>query len=84
MLHRKQLCLARNSLGMLCHCQALSSGRCRFHGPLAGGTALRGNRNSWFGEFLSRFAVWRFLRGAGVTRSCPAPIVPILVRASGW
>ena len=34
MLPRKQRCLARNRIGMLCHCQALSSGRCRFHNPL--------------------------------------------------
>lgn len=34
MLPRKQQCLARNRLGMLCHCQALSSGRCHFHNPL--------------------------------------------------
>ena len=34
MLPRKQRCLARNRIGMLCHCQAVSSGRCRFHSPL--------------------------------------------------
>ena len=34
MLPRKQQCLARNRIGMLCHCQAVSSGRCRFHNPL--------------------------------------------------
>ena len=37
MLPSKQLCLARNRIGMLCHCQAVSSGRCRFHNPLLTG-----------------------------------------------
>ena len=34
MLPRKHQCFARNRIGMLCHCQAVSSGRCRFHSPL--------------------------------------------------
>lgn len=33
MLPQKQKCLARNRIGMLCQCQAVSSGRCRFHSP---------------------------------------------------
>lgn len=34
MLPRKQRCLARNRIGMLCQCPAVSSGHCRFHNPL--------------------------------------------------
>lgn len=34
MLPQKQTCLARNRIGMTCHCPALANGRCRFHSPL--------------------------------------------------
>jgi len=65
MLIRKQLCLAENHLGMQCHCQALSSGRCLFHGPLSARTTLRQRLSprlsSVFGELVASFAVWREL-----------------------
>jgi len=65
MLIRKQLCLAENHLGMQCHCQALSSGRCRFHGPLSARTSLRQRLSprlsGGFGELFASFAVWREL-----------------------
>jgi hypothetical protein len=57
MLPRKQLCLARNRLGMLCHCQALSSGRCHFHGPVSG-TATARVGPSLTSEFIASFSVW--------------------------
>lgn len=41
MLPQKQNCLARNRIGMLCQCRAMSSGRCRFHSPLLAGTAAQ-------------------------------------------
>jgi len=57
MLPRKQQCLARNRLGMLCHCQALSSGRCHFHNPLltenAGVAARIGGTASTMSTFLT-------------------------------
>lgn len=34
MLPQKQTCLARNRIGMTCHCPALANGHCRFHTPL--------------------------------------------------
>lgn len=61
MLIRKQLCLAENHLGMQCRCQALSSGRCRFHSPLSGRTSVRTRMTPLFGEFVSSFGVWRQL-----------------------
>ena len=61
MLIRKQKCLARNSLGMLCHCQALSSGRCRFHGALSAGPSLRKSTAPRHGEPVFGFGGWREL-----------------------
>jgi len=58
---RKQLCLARNHLGMQCHCQALSSGRCRFHGTLSTNAPARTRTRPRFNELVASFAVWREL-----------------------
>jgi len=61
MLIRKQKCLARNSLGMLCHCQALSSGRCRFHSTFSAGPSIRKSTVSRHGEPVIGFGGWREL-----------------------
>ena len=68
MLIRKQLCLAENHLGMQCLCQALSSGRCRFHGPLSTHPSLRQRLSPRFGELVASFAVWRELFAPGNSR----------------
>jgi len=65
---RKQLCLARNHLGMQCHCQALSSGRCHFHGPLSTDIPLRKRMTPRFDELIASFAVWRELFSPGTAR----------------
>ncbi len=62
MLIHKQRCLAENSLGMRCHCQALSGGRCRFHNTvLSGRTSLRQRLAPRLSGFVASFAVWREL-----------------------
>ena len=71
-MHNKQLCLARNRLGMLCHCQALSSGRCVFHGPLSAQAAAKPSS-----QLFASFSVWADLFGAqapaGYGRNTPLP-----------
>ncbi len=73
MLIRKQLCLAENSLGMQCLCQALSSGRCHFHGPLSVRISLRQRMAPRFSGvisgFVASFAVWRELFAPDNARS---------------
>ena len=73
MLPQKQLCLARNRLGMLCQCQALSSGRCRFHGSLSVGTVKTAPRQGSSG-FVSSFGAWRHVFAA----PSHAPAGPLL------
>lgn len=65
MLHRKQKCLALNSLGLYCGCQALSNGRCHEHSPFLSTPAVPARRpatNAPRGLFAS-FSVWRELLG---------------------
>lgn len=71
MLHRKQKCLAINSLGLYCGCQALSNGRCRDHSPFlatpaapARKPAMRPSR-----DLRASFSVWRELFGPDFGRT---------------
>lgn len=69
MLPQKQKCLARNSLGMICHCQALSNGRCRFHSSLFAGPSMRKSTAPRHGEPLFGFGGWREMFVPGTPRS---------------
>lgn len=71
MLPQKQKCLAINSLGMYCGCQALSNGRCHQHSPFlatpaapARKPALRPSR-----DLRASFSVWRELFGSDFGRT---------------
>ena len=69
MLPQKQQCLARNHLGMICHCQALSSGRCHFHSALFAGAPVRKSRAERAGGMMAVLEFWRELLFPSPVRS---------------
>ena len=93
MLPRKQRCLARNHLGMLCQCQALSGGRCHFHSPLSARVPLSRRvarrLSQHIGPLFASFEVWGDLFGGqyGESSRRPSPppsraLLPASMRAS--